>query len=165
MAQLSPVGHELTPPISAERLLPAEVLPGSPVIYEKAICWCQFDLAAHRTGQQAEIRVGWRFVCRTHEPLEMVRGLVGHGLGYSLLATKPANNMTYDGRALVARPLTGAAKNNRLVLAALRGRSMSPLALEFAEHCRSLFGVNSPHSEAHARGSPPRYAPGEAQSC
>ena len=28
--------------------------------------------------------------------LEMVRGFVGHGLGYSLLATKPANNMTYD---------------------------------------------------------------------
>ena len=26
-------------------------------------------------------------------------------IGYSILATKPANNMTYDGRALVARPL------------------------------------------------------------
>ena len=106
-----------------------------------------------------EPQIGYR-----SRSLEMVRGLVGHGLGYSLLATKPANNMTYDGRALVARPLTGAAKNNRLVLAALRGRSLSPLALEFAEHCRSLFGVNSLHSEAHARGSPPRYAPGEAQS-
>lgn len=35
--------------------------------------------------------------------LEMVRGLVGHGLGYSILAAKPANNMSYDGRALVAR--------------------------------------------------------------
>ena len=77
--------------------------------------------------------------------LEMVRGLVGHGLGYSLLATKPANNMTYDGRALVARPLTSAVKNNRLVLAALRGRSLSELALEFADHCRSLFGINPAH--------------------
>src|SRR5260370_19756707 len=38
--------------------------------------------------------------------LGMVRGFGGHGLGYSLLATKPANNMTYAGRALVARPLS-----------------------------------------------------------
>jgi flavin reductase (DIM6/NTAB) family NADH-FMN oxidoreductase RutF/DNA-binding transcriptional LysR family regulator len=73
--------------------------------------------------------------------LEMVRGFVGHGLGYSLLATKPANNMTYDGRALVARPLTNAVKNSRLALVTLGSRSMSPMAREFAEHCRSFFGV------------------------
>jgi flavin reductase (DIM6/NTAB) family NADH-FMN oxidoreductase RutF len=81
--------------------------------------------------------------------LEMVRGFVGHGLGYSLLATKPANNMTYDGRALVSRPLTNNVKNSRLVLATRASASMSPLALEFAEHCRSLFGVNHahPHSQ------------------
>jgi flavin reductase (DIM6/NTAB) family NADH-FMN oxidoreductase RutF len=78
--------------------------------------------------------------------LEMVRGFVGHGLGYSLLATKPANNMTYDGRALVSRPLAAAVKNSRLVLVTLRGRDMSPMALEFAEHCRSLFGVSHAHS-------------------
>jgi flavin reductase (DIM6/NTAB) family NADH-FMN oxidoreductase RutF len=77
--------------------------------------------------------------------LEMVRGFVGHGLGYGLLATKPANNMTYDGRALVARPLSGAVKNSRLVLAHLRRRPMSAMALEFAEHCRALFGVNQAH--------------------
>jgi len=78
--------------------------------------------------------------------LEMVRGFVGHGLGYSLLATKPANNMTYDGRALVSRPLAAAVKNSRLVLVTLRGRDLSPMALEFAEHCRSLFGVTHAHS-------------------
>ena len=48
--------------------------------------------------------------------LEMVRGLVGHGLGYGLLATKPANNMSYDGRALVARPLSNPVKHSRLVI-------------------------------------------------
>jgi flavin reductase (DIM6/NTAB) family NADH-FMN oxidoreductase RutF/DNA-binding transcriptional LysR family regulator len=85
--------------------------------------------------------------------LEMVRGLVGHGLGYSLLATKPANNITYDGRALVARTLANAVKHNRLVIAALESRALSPLAVEFAEHCRSLFGV----SQAH-------FAPGHSQS-
>jgi flavin reductase (DIM6/NTAB) family NADH-FMN oxidoreductase RutF len=80
--------------------------------------------------------------------LEMVRGFVGHGLGYSLLATKPANNMTYDGRALVARPLTNPVKNSSLVLATLRGRPMSPMALDFTEHCRTLFGVPHAHPPA-----------------
>jgi DNA-binding transcriptional LysR family regulator len=80
--------------------------------------------------------------------LEMVRGFVGHGLGYSLLATKPANNMTYDGRALVARPLANAVKNSRLALVNLSSRPMSPMAREFAEHCRTFFGVA--HANLHS---------------
>jgi flavin reductase (DIM6/NTAB) family NADH-FMN oxidoreductase RutF/DNA-binding transcriptional LysR family regulator len=79
--------------------------------------------------------------------LEMVRGLVGHGLGYSILATKPANNMSYDGRALVARPLAGTVKSSRLMLVTLASRNLSPLAHEFIAHCRSYFGVN--HAHAH----------------
>jgi DNA-binding transcriptional LysR family regulator len=91
----------------------------------------------------------------------MVRGFVGHGLGYSVLATKPANNMTYDGRALVARPLSDTVRNNRLVLVTLGSRVQSPMALEFAEHCRSFFGV----SHARVHGAPWRqYAPGDPQS-
>ena len=71
----------------------------------------------------------------------MVRGFVGHGLGYSILAAKPANSMSYDGRALVARPLTAPVANSRLVLATLASRRLSPMALEFAAHCRTFFGV------------------------
>jgi flavin reductase (DIM6/NTAB) family NADH-FMN oxidoreductase RutF len=106
-----------------------------------------------------EPQIGYR-----SRSLEMVRGLVGHGLGYSLLATKPANNMTYDGRALVARPLTDSVKNSRLIVAALDGRSMSALAVEFAEHCRTLFGVSSAHPVGHARPAAPQFAPGNSQS-
>jgi flavin reductase (DIM6/NTAB) family NADH-FMN oxidoreductase RutF len=80
--------------------------------------------------------------------LEMARGLVGHGLGYSILAAKPANNMTYDGRALVSRPLAAAVQNSRVVLASLAGRSLSPMALEFAAHCRSFFGVTHAHPQS-----------------
>jgi flavin reductase (DIM6/NTAB) family NADH-FMN oxidoreductase RutF len=79
--------------------------------------------------------------------LEMVRGFVGHGLGYSILATKPANNMTYDGRALAVRPLSVAVKNSGLVLATFAGRTLSPMALEFAAHCRSFFGVTHAHPD------------------
>jgi flavin reductase (DIM6/NTAB) family NADH-FMN oxidoreductase RutF len=79
--------------------------------------------------------------------LEMLRGFVGHGLGYSILATKPANNMSYDGRALIARPLSNPVKSSRLVLATLAGRTMSPIAAEFAAHCRSFFGGIHPNSQ------------------
>jgi len=85
------------------------------------------------------------YISHRTRSLEMVRGLVGHGLGYSLLAAKPANNMSYDGRPLVARPLSGSVKNGRLVLASLGGQAKSAMAAEFAAHCRSLFGTNPAH--------------------
>jgi DNA-binding transcriptional LysR family regulator len=79
--------------------------------------------------------------------LEMVRGLVGHGLGYGLLATKPANSMSYDGRALVARPLSNPVKNSRLVIATLAGRPPRAMAREFIAHCRAfVYGVVHAHS-------------------
>ncbi|MEA3150160.1 MAG: hypothetical protein QOD56_1099 [Gammaproteobacteria bacterium] len=81
--------------------------------------------------------------------LEMMRGRVGHGLGYRLLATKPANNMSYDGRALVARPLASVVENSRLVLAMLAERALTPMAREFAGHCRGFF-----HGATHAHSNP-----------
>ena len=82
-----------------------------------------------------EPQIGYRT-----KSLEMLRGFVGHGLGYSILATKPANNMSYDGRALIARPLSNPVRNSRLVLATFASRALSPIAQEFAAHCRSFFG-------------------------
>jgi DNA-binding transcriptional LysR family regulator len=96
--------------------------------------------------------------------LEMVRGFVGHGLGFTLLASKPANNITYDGRALVARPLIDTVKNSGLVLATLKGGELTAMAQEFVEHCRTLFGVNASHADGLAKASLPRYAPGDTQS-
>ncbi len=78
---------------------------------------------------------------------EMVRGLVGHGLGYSLLATKPANNISYDGRPLVTRALTTTVANSHLVLAHLASRPMNASAQAFAGHCRAFFGAV--HAQAH----------------
>lgn len=70
---------------------------------------------------------------------EMVRGLVGHGLGYSLLATKPASNMTYDGRALITLPLDCNAPGSRVVLATRKDARLSPIAESFRSHCRDYF--------------------------
>jgi DNA-binding transcriptional LysR family regulator len=70
---------------------------------------------------------------------EMVRGLVGHGLGYALLSTKPANNMTYDGRALVIRPLATSVQTSSLVLVTLAERPLSPVGEAFATQCCAEF--------------------------
>jgi flavin reductase (DIM6/NTAB) family NADH-FMN oxidoreductase RutF/DNA-binding transcriptional LysR family regulator len=71
---------------------------------------------------------------------ETVRGLVGHGLGYSLLTTKPSNRTTYDGRALVVRQLGDAVEPSEIVLAYRKGRVFSPVASLFANLCRQFFG-------------------------
>lgn len=71
--------------------------------------------------------------------LELVRGIVGHGLGYSILATKPAAAMTYDGRALVTRPLIADAHASLVVLAKRKGAKLSQPAFAFAENCREHF--------------------------
>ncbi len=70
---------------------------------------------------------------------EMVRGLVGHGLGFTLLATKPASPMTYDGQALVTRKLVADVEPSRIVLARCRGVEVSELASEFAATCLAFF--------------------------
>ena len=70
---------------------------------------------------------------------EMVRGLVARGFGYSLLTTKPAGAMSYDGRALATRPLKDATRPSTIVLASLAQRRASPAAAAFSSVCRDLF--------------------------
>jgi len=70
--------------------------------------------------------------------VEMVRGFVAHGLGYSLLATKPASGMSYDGRALTTRILQDEVRMSHLALATRTGRSYGRAAEMFAEKCRAV---------------------------
>ena len=69
---------------------------------------------------------------------EMVRSLVGHGLGTTLLATKPASPMTYDGRALVTRPLKADVEPSQVVLLRRPNKRSRP-ADEFQSFCEELF--------------------------
>ena len=72
---------------------------------------------------------------------EMVRGMVGHGLGYTLLATKPASPMTYDGRALVSRRLKAKVKPSRVVLVWRKNTELSKPAEQFLLFCHKFFGL------------------------
>ncbi|MCG8503043.1 MAG: LysR substrate-binding domain-containing protein [Sphingomonadales bacterium] len=70
---------------------------------------------------------------------EMVRGLVGHGLGFAVMMTKPAGAITYDGRPLVARRLAADAPKSGVVLAWKKGHALSPAAERFSACCRRAF--------------------------
>jgi flavin reductase (DIM6/NTAB) family NADH-FMN oxidoreductase RutF/DNA-binding transcriptional LysR family regulator len=70
---------------------------------------------------------------------EMVRGLVGRGLGCALLATKPASAMSYDGRALVTKPLTEEPEPSHMAIATRSGASLTAGVQAFLAECRALF--------------------------
>ena len=70
---------------------------------------------------------------------EMVRGMVAHGLGYTLLVTKPAASMSYDGLPLLALPLAGQHAPSHIVLAWRRGHDLSSAGARFAQKCREKF--------------------------
>ena len=69
---------------------------------------------------------------------EMARGMVAHGLGYSLLATKPACAMSYDGKALVIRPLSDNPKTSKLILCSRKGGDDG----RFLRHCNAYLPYN-----------------------
>ena len=73
---------------------------------------------------------------------EMVRGMVGHGLGFSLLSTQPTAPVTYDGKPLVTRPLASDTGATDVVLAYRRDSTLSKAAEEFAWLCRDVFGAD-----------------------
>lgn len=73
---------------------------------------------------------------------EMVRGMVAHGLGYSLLATKPASSMSYDGKSLVIRPVAERVPTSRLVIARKRNMEQDAANSAFFRHCLEYFGLD-----------------------
>jgi DNA-binding transcriptional LysR family regulator len=71
--------------------------------------------------------------------LELVRGLVGRGLGYSLLATRPQGDTTYDGQPLIVRPLVAGAVSSRVVLASLQGLRPTVLMVSLEDVALGFF--------------------------
>lgn len=68
--------------------------------------------------------------------LEMVRGMVGQGAGFSLLVTRPWSSYTYDGQRLVMVELAGEVEPSGLVAAWLQCSPLTRPAQLFISHCR-----------------------------
>ena len=70
--------------------------------------------------------------------LELVRGLVGYGLGFSLLVTRPASDMTYDGQQLSIRPLRNKFTKSSIVLAHHKDLRPTQLMTLFSNLAQSI---------------------------
>ncbi len=70
---------------------------------------------------------------------ETVRGMVANGLGYTILVSRPASAMSYDGGALATRPLRDSVTPGRLILRQGERETPSPVAKRFARHTREFF--------------------------
>lgn len=71
--------------------------------------------------------------------LEMVRGMVGQGLGYSLLVTRPASNVTHDGHILKAVEISDNLEDRYMVLARRTGQPLNKNATDFIRACNEVF--------------------------
>ena len=71
--------------------------------------------------------------------MELVRGLVGKGHGYSLLATRPHGDVAYDGEPLGVRPIRGPVETGRIVLASLGKLRPTRLMQVFTAYCVQHF--------------------------
>lgn len=77
--------------------------------------------------------------------LELVRALVGNGLGVSVLTTRPAHDRSHDGRRIAVRRLRGPLAAQCVVLAHPAAEGFgSPLAAPFAAAVRALFAAEAP---------------------
>lgn len=70
---------------------------------------------------------------------ETVRAMVANGFGYSILVTKPANNMSYDGTSLDIRPIREKVTPGRITLARRAEAESSGPAGDFFKFCQNYF--------------------------
>ena len=79
--------------------------------------------------------------------LEMVRGLVANGQGYSIMHSRPPSERSLDNRRLVYRPVAERVRPTELGLARVGQLRPTRLAAGFAAFCRDHFAASSPISE------------------
>ncbi len=74
-------------------------------------------------------------VAHSVSSIEMVRGLVGHNQGISLLSTDIGNNMNYDGKQVVSIPLKETVSPSSIYIVNAIGPSMHESGRNFIDFC------------------------------
>jgi DNA-binding transcriptional LysR family regulator len=126
---LLPAGHRL----AAKRRIALPEVAGEPLVL--------LDVAPSRayfTRLLASAGIAPR-IAFSSPSLEVVRGLVGRGLGYSILITRPFGDRSYAGDALAARPIAGTVENGIVALAVLRQMRKTRLVMAFEDYCVEYF--------------------------
>lgn len=75
---------------------------------------------------------------------EMVRSMVGVGLGFALLQSRPPTEDTQSGAKVICKPLRENLRKSRLVVAYLEQNIKRRTVKAFVEHCEAYF--NTPES-------------------
>ncbi|MCV2223957.1 LysR family transcriptional regulator [Pseudomonas mercuritolerans] len=68
--------------------------------------------------------------------IEMVRGMVGQGFGFSILVTKPFTEYAYDGQQLICVPLAETVTGSGLSAVWLRRAPLTQPVKLFVDYCR-----------------------------
>lgn len=76
--------------------------------------------------------------------IEMVRGMVGQGFGFSVLVTRPHSECTYDGKKVVAVNIAEDVSASGLVAAWLKRAQLTKPAQLFVEYARGELGGKAP---------------------
>jgi DNA-binding transcriptional LysR family regulator len=95
-------------------------------------------------GLGVEPRVGHR-----SRNFELVRCLVGRGLGYGFLMQRPPLDLTYEGLPVVAKPIRETLPSSRVVIAYATGAQLTARAARFIEFSARL--LRRMHREALAQ--------------
>jgi DNA-binding transcriptional LysR family regulator len=83
--------------------------------------------------------------------LEMVRGMVAHGLGVSVLTTRPVNDTTEDGTELVTRRLRAPVRKQSVVLVQPQDGAAQPdTVAAFGRAARAVLAARAPRPAPHA---------------
>ena len=72
--------------------------------------------------------------------IEMVRGMVGQGFGFSILVTKPQSDITYDGKRVVCVDIVEDVTGSGLVAGWLKRSHLTKPAQLFVEYCKGEMG-------------------------
>ena len=89
---------------------------------------------------------------------ELLRSLVARNLGFTLLISRPYGDVSYEGRPLVAVPLSGEVKTVDVMLARAPGVRPTLRAQAFAQHCRELLPELSSYDKSLVPVTPPSVA-------
>ncbi|QFT24441.1 HTH-type transcriptional regulator CysB [Pseudomonas sp. THAF187a] len=76
--------------------------------------------------------------------IEMVRGMVGQGFGFSVLVTRPHSDITYDGKRVACVNIAEDVTGSGLVAAWLKRAQLTKPARLFVDYCKEELGEAAP---------------------
>jgi DNA-binding transcriptional LysR family regulator len=119
-------------PLAGEKAVRLADLAGEPLI--------MFDVPSARNAAQMLATAGLTANIRHFSSnIEVVRGLVARGVGFSILVQRWPIDLSYEGLPLVSRPIVEDTPERQVVLAWIEGTRQTRRAIALIDFCRRTF--------------------------